>query len=150
MSRYGQRWRIALILFTLFALVACGPHVPDLTAGSTPVGTAGPTGPGPGEPKPGPGEPKPGPEEPKPGPEEPKPGPIVCEPYVPSSTQPQTSTALPPQTDPSGVKPDFTLDFPKICTVALVNPPETAACLFVAVDLRNQGQGIAAVELAIE
>jgi hypothetical protein len=42
------------------------------------------------------------------------------------------------------------LDFPKICTVALVNPPETAACLFVAVDLRNQGQGIAAVELAIE
>ena len=44
MSRYGQRWRIALVLLTLFALVACGPHVPDLRAGSTPVGTAGGNG----------------------------------------------------------------------------------------------------------
>ncbi|RAM38655.1 CARDB domain-containing protein [Arthrobacter globiformis] len=190
MSRYGKRWRIALVLLVLLALAACGPRVPGLISSAGPVGTGQPVPepkppdpgepkppepkpdpgePKPPEPKPDPGEPKPPepkpdpgepkPPEPKPDPGEPKPpnpgpkpDPIVCQPYAPSSTQPQESTPQQTQTptDAPQVKPDLTVAVPQSCTVARANPHETSACLFLAVDLRNQGQGVQSVGVLIE
>lgn len=77
--------------------------------------------------------------------------PIDCTQRAPLTTSPQASTA-PPSQGQSGdaqAKPDFTVVDPPTCTVALGNPPEVADCLFVSVDLRNQGPGFASAPVRL-
>jgi hypothetical protein len=218
MSRYGKRWRIALVLLVLLALAGCGPRVPDLTTGATPAGTAGGTGGG-GTGAPGPTTgPNTEPSSPsgpassgkatepsspsgpassgkatetdvptgtasptESGTESPSTTatgtpPIIVEPPIgnpsPSdSTTPPTqiqtinctsdvpaspatqatgeSSSLPPN-DSSTEKPDLSLADPQTCAVGVGKPPETAACLFVWVDVRSQGQGIPSVQVEIK
>lgn len=77
--------------------------------------------------------------------------PIDCTPRVSVTPSPQASTPPPEQgqTDGAQEKPDFTLVDPPTCTVALGNPPEVADCLFVSVDLRNQGPGTASAPVRL-
>ena len=58
------------------------------------------------------------------------------------------SFSLAPNESPPDT-PDLSLTVPQKCGVGLGNPPETAACLFVWLELRLAGQGISAVRVGI-
>ena len=86
-----------------------------------------------------------------PGPGEPSPDPIECTPHEPVTPSPLESTPPPSQgqTDGAQEKPDFTVEGPPTCTVALGAAPDVADCLYVSVDLRNKGTALASVPVRL-